>query len=176
MALYTNSAPKRSDAVKEGLRQLELAALPTGKEWSAWWRARKCTVEMTFGWERALVDAITRLVRNQLLLARQIRLTGEAGKVIRYDSEGHVHGEETRSPAEITQEALSWFITQVSPARRDAPPWAEILFRGVEGCFLQQARLGLELSAIRRKGYITLNHSATVRNADAFKEDGTEVL
>jgi hypothetical protein len=167
---------RRSDAVKEGLRQLELAALPTGKEWSAWWRERRRSVEMTFGWERAIVDAVTRLVRNNLTLARQIRLEGEAKKVIHYDSDGHVYGEETRSPAEITQEALAWFIRMVKPAQKDAPSWAETLFRAVEGCFLQQARLGLELTAIKRKGYISLNHSATAISPDAFNAEGSEVI
>src|SRR4029077_6731870 len=99
------------DNAKEGLRQLELAALPTSKEWSTWWRFRSREVEMTYGWERALIDAVTRLVRNNLTLARQIRLEGEAKKVIRYDSEGHVHGEESRMPDEITREALVWFLT-----------------------------------------------------------------
>lgn len=163
-------------AAAEGLRQLELAALPTSQEWNYWWRERSQLVEMQYPWERALVDAITRMVKNNLTLARMVRLEGAAKRVVKYDSDGHVYGEETRSPAEITKEALVWFITQIKPAQKDAPGWAEILFKGCEGAFIQQARLGLELSAIKKRGYLTLNHSATVLNPDAFKEDGLERL
>lgn len=166
----------REAAAQDGLRQLELAALPTGKEWAYWWRERSQLVDMTYAWERALIDGITRLVKNQLTLARMMRLTGEARRVIKYDSEGHVYGEETRSPAEITREALVWFLTQIKPAQREAPVWAEILFRGMEGCYLQQARLGLEADGIKRKGYLTLNHSALAPAPDAFHERGSEVV
>jgi len=165
-----------TEQAKEGLRQLELTALPTGKEWRMWWNERSRFVEMTYGWERALCDAITRLVRNQLTLARQIRMAGEAKRMIRYDSDGHVYGEETRSPDEITREALVWFIQTIKPAERDAPEWAGTLFRAVEGCYLQQARLGIELSGIRRKGYLTLNHSATAANPEAFDERFQEIV
>lgn len=149
-------------AAAEGLRQLELSALPTGNDWQYWWRERSRFVEMTYGWERALVDAITRMVKNNLTLARQVRLEGAAKRVVKYDSDGHVYGEESRTPAEITKEALVWFITQIKPAQKDAPVWAEILFKGCEGAFIQQARLGLELTAIKRKGYLSVNHSATM--------------
>ena len=96
--------------------------------------------------------------------------------MIKYDTEGHVYGEETRTPAEITREALVWFLTVIKPAEKDAPKWAEILFKGCEGAFIQQARLGLELDGIRRKGYLTLNHSATAPNPQAFDERFTETL
>ena len=148
--------------MKESLRALEQAALPSGKEWAWWWRVRKRDVEMTYGWERALIDAVTRLIRNNLTLARQIRMEGEAKKVLKYDSEGHVYGESLMSSAEFTKEALVWFLQIIKPAERDAPEWAEILFKGVEGAFIQQARLGLELEGVKRKGYLTLNASATM--------------
>ena len=82
---------------------------------------------------------------------------------VKYDSDGHVYGEETRWPDEITREALAWFINVINSTKRDAPAWAQQLFKAVEGCYIQQARLGLELSAVRRKGYLTLNASATKR-------------
>jgi len=163
-------------AAAEGIRQLELASLPTGLEWHVWWNERKAEVEMTYGWERAIVDAVTRLQKQQITLARMIRLEGSAKKVIRYDSEGRINDEEMKSPAEMTREALVWFINCVKPAQRDAPAWAEILFKGVEGCYLQQARLGLELDAIKRKGYLTLNHAATAPNMGAFDERFRETL
>src|SRR5438552_2973381 len=150
-------------AAAEGLRQLELAALPTGKEWKTWWNEWQHHMEMKFGWERAIVDAVTRLIRNQLTLARMIRNAGAGRMVVKYDSDGHVYGEETRWPDAITREALAWFINVISPTKRDAPAWAQQLFKAVEGCYIQQARLGIELSAVRRKGYLTLNASATKR-------------
>jgi hypothetical protein len=164
----------RSKNTQDGLRQLELAALPTGKEWSAWWRHRKNSVEMTFGWERAIIDAVTRLVKNNLTLARQIRFANEAKNMIRYDGEGHIEGEETRWPDEITREALVWFINVVKPAQKDAPQWAEILFKAVEGCYLQQARLGLELSGVKKRGYLTLNASATAPMPNSFTSSSSE--
>lgn len=163
-------------AAAEGLRQLEISAFPTGSEWQYWWRERSQLVEMQYAWERALVDAITRMVKNNLTLARQVRLEGAAKRVVRYDSNGHVYGEESRTPADITREALVWFIAEIKPAQKDAPKWAEILFKACEGAFIQQARLGLELTAIKRKGYLTINHSATVKNPDSFNDDGTEQI
>ena len=67
---------RTEQAAREGLRALEQASLPAGKEWDYWWRERKQFVEMTYGWERALIDAVTRLVRNNLTLARQTRMEG----------------------------------------------------------------------------------------------------
>ena len=101
-------------AAAEGLRQLELAALPTGKEWKTWWNEWQHHMEMKFGWERAIVDAVTRLIRNQLTLARIIRNTGAGRMAVNYDSDGHVYGEETRWPDEITREALVWFINVIT--------------------------------------------------------------
>jgi len=167
---------RTEQAAREGIRALEQAALPTSKEWFAFWNERMRFVEMNYGWERAIIDAITRLVRNQLTLARQIRMEGEAKKMIRYDAEGQIHGEETRSPADITREALVWFINTVKPAQHDAPTWAETLFKGVEGCYLQQARLGLELAGIKKRGYISLNSSATAPNPQAFDERFVETI
>lgn len=174
----------RLGAAQEGLRQLELAALPTGKDWRIWWNEWKRHVEMKFAWERALIDAITRLVRNNLTMARQIRLESEAKRVVRYDSEGHVYGEETRSPAEITREALVWFLNVIKPVllkpndepQPTVPIWAKILCKAVEGCYIQQARLGIELDGVKKKGYLTLNHSATAPNPAAFDERFTETL
>lgn len=176
MPLVPRQVGDRTELAREGIRALEQAALPTGKEWRMWWNEVSRHMEMTYAWERAIRDAITRLVRNQLTLARQIRLESEAKRVIRYDSEGHVYGEESRTPEDITREALVWFITQIRPAANDAPEWAKFLFRAVEGCYLQQARLGIELAGIKRRGYLTLNHSATVKNPDAFKDNGIEEL
>lgn len=167
---------QREAATAEGIRQLELACLPTSLEWHTWWNEWKGSMEMTYAWERALVDAITRLQKNQITLARQIRMEGAAKKMIRYDSEGHVYGEETRMPDEITREALVWFITQIKPTQKDAPEWAQTLFKAVEGCYLQQARLGIEQAAIKRRGYLTLNHSATAPNPQAFDERFRETL
>jgi hypothetical protein len=163
-------------AAAEGLRQLELAAFPTSLEWQTWWNEWRRHMEMKYSWERALVDAITRLVRNQLTLARMIRNEGKGKVMIKYNSDGHVYGEETRTPDAITREALAWYINVINPIKRDAPAWAQQLFKAVEGCYIQQARLGIEQTAIKRKGYLTLNHSATVRQPDSFNEAGTEVL
>ena len=97
---------------------------------------------------------------------------------VKYDSDGHVYGEETRWPDEITREALAWFINVINSAKRDAPAWAQQLFKAVEGCYIQQARLGIELSAVRRKGYLTLNHSATLRVPDEreLRDKGMEAF
>lgn len=167
---------ENSQLIQDGIRQLELAALPTAKEWSTWFRLRKRECEMTHGWERALIDSTTRLVKNNLTLARMIRLTHEAKKMIRYDSEGRVAGEETKSATEFTREALAWFITQIKPAAKDAPAWAEILFKANEGCYIQQCRLALELDGIKKRGYLTLNASALAPNPQAFDERTGEVL
>jgi hypothetical protein len=41
---------------------------------------------------------------------------------------------------------------------------------------LQQARIGIELGGIKKRGYLTLNHSATAPNPQAFDERFTETL
>jgi hypothetical protein len=154
---------QREAATAEGIRQLELACLPTSLEWHIWWNEWVARMEMKLAWERAIVDAVTRLQKNQITLARMVRYEGAAKKMIRYTSEGAVWGEETRSADEITREALVWFINVINPVKRDAPEWAQQLFKAVEGCYLQQARLGIELAAVKRRGYLTLNASATKR-------------
>lgn len=171
-------------AAAEGLRQLELACLPTSLEWHVWWLEWSRHVEQKDGWERAIVAAVTRLQKNQITLARMIRNEGAAKKMIRYNSDGYVWGEETRTAGEITREALVWFLSTIRPTAFDKndtpqpglPGWAPILFKAVQGCFLQQARFGLELDAVRKKGYLTLNHSATAPNPEAFDERFTETL
>lgn len=165
-----------SSAVQEGLRQLEMASLPTSKEWAYWWREKSRHVEMTYGWERALIDAVTRLVRNNLTLARMIRWENEAKQMIRYDSDGHVWGEGATDPAMFTKDALAWYLNVINPQGRFAPPWAQFLYKAVEGCYIQQARTGLELSGIKRRGYLTLNASAQAPNPQAFDERFGEVI
>ncbi len=162
--------------VSEGLRRLEMASLPSSLEWHVWWNEWQRHMELKEGWERAIVDAISRLQKNQITLARMIRMEGAAKKMIRYNSDGHVWGEETRSPEDITGEALAWYITQINPSKRDAPEWAQHLFRAVEGCYIQQARLGIELTGIKRLGYKTLNASATAPSPLSFPEGGNEVI
>jgi len=165
-----NLAPRES-AAAEGLRQLELACLPTSLEWKVWWNEWSRNVEMTHPWQRALIDCVTRLQKNQITLARQIRSEKAGKRMIQYNSEGYVWGEETRAPDEITREALVWFLATIRPVFYNAkdrlqpgiPEWAGILARAVQGCFIQQARFGLELSAVKKKGYLTLNASATKR-------------
>lgn len=166
---------RRQQARKEGQpRDLSLAAFPTGLEWHVWWNRWERDVEQKEPWERALIDAVTRLVRNNLTLARMVRFEGEGGKrMIRYNSEGHVWGEETRNPGDITREAFVWFLRHIKPTEKGAPAWAHILFKGVEGCYLQQSRLGNELDGIKRKGYGMVNVSATQR-PDRF--EGEEVI
>lgn len=165
-----NLSPRES-AAAEGLRQLELACLPTSLEWQTWWNEWSRHMEMTYPWERALVDSVTRLQKNQITLARMIRNEKAGKRMIQYNSEGYVWGEETRMPDEITREALVWFLSIIRPVifkpndtlQPGVPEWAGILGRAVQGCFIQQARFGIELSAVKRKGYLTLNHSATLR-------------
>ena len=166
----------RANAAQEGLRQLELACLPTSLEWKVWFDSWRAEMEMKFPWERAIVDAVARLQKNQITLARMIRNEGAAKKMIKYDSDGHVWGEEFKQPDEITREALVWFINVVNPTKKDAPEWAKHLFRAVEGCYLQQARLGIELAGVKKKGYLTLNHSATAPNPEAFDERFKEIV
>lgn len=149
-------------AAAEGLRQLELAAFPTSLEWHTWWNVKKATMEMTYPWERGIIDAVTRLIRNQLTLCRQIRNEGNGKQMIKYDSDGHIYGQDAADPAEFTREGLRWYIAVIDPLKKDAPEWAQHLFKAVEGCYIQQARLGLEQSAIKRKGYLTLNASAKI--------------
>lgn len=155
----------REAMAAEGLRRLEMSALPTGLDWHIWWNeqlARKRLGATFDPWEQGLVDSVTRLVRNQLTLARLLRYQGGAKAVIQYDSDGQVQHEATTDAGEMTREALAWFIHAVKPGQKDAPEHLHILFRAIEGCFIQQARIGLEINAIKRKGYLTLNHSATV--------------
>ena len=170
--------------VEESIRQLELSTLPTSKEWNYWWRVRSREMReggMSYGWERALIDAVTRLVRNNLTLSRLIRLEGEAKRVFQYDNEGHVSGEESKSPLEFTREALVWFLRVVKPTafdpetgvrRPEMPEEFELLYKAVEGCYLQQARLGIELTGIKKRGYLTINHSATVKNPESLDKNG----
>jgi hypothetical protein len=186
--------------VEEGFRQLELATLPTSKEWNYWWRVRERERRLggiVFGWERALTDAVTRLVRNNLTLSRITRLEGEAKRVFQYDTDGHVYGEDSKSPLEFTREALIWFLQVVKPTafdpvtgvrRPEMPEEFELIFKAVEGCYLQQARLGIELTGIKKRGYLTINHSATIPNPESidpktgipeqttFRETGMETL
>jgi hypothetical protein len=168
---------QREAATAEGIRQLELACLPTSLEWQTWFVERSRFLTMTYGWERALCVAIVRLQKNQITLARMLRLEGTAKNVIHYNSDGYVWGEETRHADEITREAFTWFLNEVKPQfdRADTPAWADVLGRAVEGCFLQQCRLGIEIAAIKRKGYLTLNHSATAPNPLEHKVGAIEV-
>lgn len=164
---------ERGEVVKDGLRALELAAFPTAVEWNIWWRehARRIEDGESTGWEKALAHGIGRLMDNQLTLARMIRFAGEGKQMIRYNPDGQIVGEETREPDDITREAFGWWL---NGGARDAllregtdkptvgvPAWAAVLAKAVEGCFIQQCRLGIELSNIKKKGYITLNASAT---------------
>lgn len=161
----------REAAAAEGLRQLELACLPTSLEWKVWWNHWSREIEMKYPWERALVDCVARLQKNQITLARQIRGEKAGKKMIQYNSEGYVWGEETRAPDEITREALVWFLSTIRPVfytkhdklQPGIPEHVGVLARAVQGCFIQQARFGLELSAVKRKGYLTINHSAKMR-------------
>jgi hypothetical protein len=162
----------RQSAVHDGLRSLELAAFPTSVEWHIWWklhRHRIATGEST-GWERALADGIGRLMDNQLTVSRLIRAEGEGKQMIRYNPDGQVIGEELRSPDEVTREAFVWWLNMARPAllkdgttdlQPGVPPWAGTLATAVEGCFIQQCRLGIELTGIKAKGYLTVNASAT---------------
>lgn len=162
---------QREAAAAEGLRQLELACLPTSLEWKVWWNHWSRDIELSFPWQRALADCVTRLQKNQITLARMIRGEKAGKRMIQYNSEGYVWGEETRQPDEITREALVWFLSTIRPVFFDAkdrlqpgvPEWAGILARACQGCFIQQARFGIELTGVKRKGYLTVNHSATMR-------------
>jgi hypothetical protein len=161
-----------------------MAALPTSLEWQIWWNEWSRHVEQKDGWERALVDAVSRLVRNNLTLARMIRNEGSAKAMIQYNSDGYVWGEELRMPDEITREALVWFLAKIRPTavdengkpRPELPGWAQHLFKAVEGCYIQQARLGIEQTGVKRRGYLTLNHSATAARPDSFPANGSEVI
>lgn len=160
-------------AVQDGIRALEKASFPTSSEWNYWWRVHKRRIAdgEASGWEKALGHSIGRLMDNQLTLARMIRLEGEGKQMIRYNPDGQVIGEETRSPAEITKEAFAWWLNGgardallkegTNDAVAGVPPWAATLAKAVEGCYIQQCRLGLELEGIKAKGYLTLNASAT---------------
>jgi hypothetical protein len=153
----------------EGIRQLELACLPTSLEWHIWFQHWKRHVEQKYPWERALVDAVSRLQKNQITLARSIRFEGGAKKMIQYDDAGHVWGEDAKMPDEFTREALVWFLQNIRPVffgkngrfREDIPEHVEVLVKAVQGCYLQQARLGIEQTAIKKRGYLTVNASAT---------------
>lgn len=159
-------------AVQDGLRALEKAAFPTSVEWNIWWRLhrRRIASGETTGWERALADGIGRLMDNQLTIARMIRAEGEGKQMIRYNPDGQVIGEETRSPDEITREAFVWWLNMARPAllvdgtttcKPGVPDWAGTLAQAVEGCYIQQCRIGIELAGIKAKGYLTVNASAT---------------
>src|SRR6267142_292051 len=111
---------QNGQVVKEGIRALEQACLPSSLEWHTWWLVWQREVEQKDGWERALVDAVSRLQKNQITLARMVRNEGEGKKMIKYNSDGYVWGEELRLPDEITKEALVWFITQIRPTQNTA--------------------------------------------------------
>ncbi len=162
----------RESAVKDGLRALELASFPTSIEWNIWWRLhrRRIMDGETTGWERALADGIGRMMDNQLTIARMIRAEGEGKAMIRYNPDGQIIGEEMRTSEEITREAFVWWLNEPRVAllidgtdnpKPGIPPWAATLAKAVEGCYIQQCRLGIELSAIKAKGYLTVNASAT---------------
>jgi hypothetical protein len=151
---------------------LEKAAFPTSVEWITWWAYHRRRVSRceSSGWERALADAIGRLMDNQLTLSRQIRLEGEGKAMIRYNADGYVSGEEERSPDDITRDAFNWWLNMGRPAllvdgtdraKPEVPAWAATLAKAVEGCYIQQCRLGIELTGIKAKGYLTLNASST---------------
>ena len=176
---------ERGQVVQDGIRALEKAAFPTGVEWNIWWRehARRVDEHTASGWEIALAHGVGRLMDNQLALARLIRLEGGAKDMIRYNDAGQVHGEELRAADDITREAFNWWLHSPRPALlkdgTDAPVpgvpgWAAVLAKAVEGCYIQQCRLGIELTAIKRKGYLTLNASATkpLPTDKALRDDG----
>lgn len=163
---------EKGELIKESLRALEKASFPTGVEWNIWWRhwRRRLDEQSVSGWEHAIVDGVGKLMDNQLLLARMIRLEGDAKQMMRYNSEGQVIGEENREPEDITREAFNWWLHMARPAllkdgtleaQPGVPEWATTLAQAVEGCYIQQCRLGIELTSIKRKGYLTINASAT---------------
>ena len=176
-------------AAKAGLRALEQAAFPTAVEWDIWWREHNRRLEegTADGWEKALAHAVGRLFDNQLTLARMIRLEGDAKVMIRYDSNGHVDGEETRLPDDITRDAFLWWLNVARPVllqdgKTDplpgVPTWADTLARGIEGCYIQQCRLGIELTGMKRKGYLVVNASATkaLPTEKALRDKGMAAL
>lgn len=158
-------------AVNDGLRALEKASFPTAIEWDIWWRHHRRRLEAgeASGWERALAHGIGRLMDTQLTLARIIRLEGEAKQMIRYNSDGQVYGEESKPADVFTREAFVWWLTQARPvlltdddqAQPGIPEWAATLAQAVGGAYIQQCRLGLEVAAVKRQGYLTVNASAT---------------
>jgi hypothetical protein len=160
-------------ATAEGLRALEKAALPTAREWMVWWklRERRLMDEGTSGWESALVDGLGHLMDNQLALARRVRLEGAGKAMIRYDSEGRVSGEEMREAEDVTREAFCWWLdggareALLKPGTDDTQPgvpeWAGVMAKAIEGCFIQQCRLGIEMTGLKKKGYLVVNASAT---------------
>ena len=179
----------RSEAAQQGLRALEKASLPTAKEWYVWWKLRQARLaeEGTTGWEQGLVDGVGHLMDNQLTVARMIRCEGEGKQMIRYDSEGRISGEELRSPDEITREAFMWWLNGprnallVEGSDRTAPgvpDWAGTMAKAIEGCFIQQCRIGLELNGIKKKGYLTVNASATkpLPTEAAIRDKGMEAF
>lgn len=180
---------ERGEVVKDGLRALEKASFPTAVEWNIWWREhnRRVADQTADGWETALGHAVGRLFDNQLTLARMIRLEGGAKQMIRYDADGQIFGEENRSAEDITREAFMWWLTQARPsllvdgtdrAKPGVPDWARVLAKGVEGSYIQQCRLGIELTAIKKKGYLTVNASATkpLPTERALHDMGMEAL
>lgn len=163
---------ERGELTKDGLRALEKAAFPTSVEWRVWWILHRRRIEdgEASGWERALADSVGHLMDNQLTLARMIRLEGGAKQMIRYNAEGFVSGEEMREAEDITRDAFNWWLNMARPGllkdgtdkpKEGVPDWGATLAKAVEGCFIQQCRLGIELSAIKKKGYLTVNASAT---------------
>lgn len=176
-------------AVKDGLRALELASFPTSIEWNIWWRLHRRRIQdgESTGWERALADGVGRLMDNQLTIARMIRAEGEGKAMIRYNPDGQVIGEEMRTPDEITREAFVWWLNMARPAllvdgttdpQPGVPSWAGTLAQAVEGCYIQQCRIGIELGAIKAKGYLTVNASATksLPTEKAIRDKGMEAF
>jgi len=163
---------ERGELVKDGLRALELAAFPTSVEWNIWWRLHRRRIEdgETTGWEKAIAHAVGRLMDNQLTLARQIRMEGGAKQMIRYNSDGQISGEEMRSAEDITREAFMWWLNVpraillkdgTDKPQPGVPDWASTMAKAIEGCYIQQCRIGREITAIKKNGYLTLNASAT---------------
>jgi len=175
-------------AVQDGLRALEKASFPTAIEWNVWWRLHRRRIETgeTTGWEKALAHGIGRLMDTQVTLARIIRSEGDAKDMIRYNSDGHVYGEETKPADEFTREAFIWWLSQARPTllndddspKPGIPDWAATLAQAVGGCYIQQCRLGLEIAAIKKKGYLTVNASASkaLPTEQALRDKGMAAL
>src|SRR5438034_6796497 len=164
MGLTVFSKWKEAQANPDRERPMWLSSLPTALEWEIWFKGWSEQITEPIPAERFLVDAILKLQTTYITLARQLRITNNvtntgSNVVLRYDSDGYVFGEESKSPVAFATEALAFFAKYKPQLDKSfaARPEIAILLKATEGLAIIAVRLANEIEGVKKHGYVAVN-------------------